>query len=53
VHLGLQGSTRIEVISGLKQGDRLVIGSLNEFHAGMKVRPKEIDASQPGEGEGK
>ena len=53
IHLGLQGSMRIEVISGLKQGDRLVVGSLNEFRAGMKVHPKEIDASQPGETGGK
>jgi membrane fusion protein (multidrug efflux system) len=53
VQLGLQGSMRIEVLSGLKPGDRVVIGSLNEFRAGMKVRPKEIDASQPGQVEAK
>lgn len=53
VHLGLQGSSRIEVLSGLNQGDRIVVGSLNEFRAGMKVRPKEIDASQPGQAGGK
>jgi RND family efflux transporter MFP subunit len=48
VQLGLQGSTRIEVRSGLNQGDRVVIGNMNEFRSGMKVRPKEIDAGQPG-----
>ena len=49
VQLGLQGSMRIEVLSGLKLDDRVVIGSLNEFRAGMRVRPKEIEASRPGE----
>jgi RND family efflux transporter MFP subunit len=49
VRLGLQGSTQIEVLSGLQEGDRVVVGSLNEFRSGMKVMPKEINASQPGE----
>ena len=48
VHLGLVGSTRIEVNSGLREGDRLVVGSRNEFRSGMKVTPKEIDSSEPG-----
>jgi RND family efflux transporter MFP subunit len=49
VRLGLQGSMRIEVLSGLQLGDRVIVGSLNEFRVGMKVRPKEIDAGQPGQ----
>jgi len=48
VHLGLQGSTRIEVLSGLSGGERVVVGSRNEFRAGMKVTPKEIVVGQPG-----
>jgi RND family efflux transporter MFP subunit len=48
VHLGLQGSTRIEVLSGLSEGEPVVVGSRNEFRAGMKVTPKEIDVGQPG-----
>ncbi len=48
VHLGLQGSTRVEVLSGLSDGERVVIGSRNEFRAGMKVTPKEIELGQPG-----
>jgi len=48
VHLGLQGSTRIEVLSGLSEGARVVVGSRNEFRAGMKVIPKEIEVGQPG-----
>lgn len=48
VHLGLQGSTRVEVLSGLSDGERVVIGSRNEFRAGMKITPKEIELGQPG-----
>jgi RND family efflux transporter MFP subunit len=48
LHLGLQGSTRIEVLSGLSEGERVVVGSRNEFRAGMKVTPKEIEVGQPG-----
>lgn len=48
VHLGLQGGTRVEVLSGLRRGDRVVVGSPNEFRPGMKVVPKEIEVGQPG-----
>jgi RND family efflux transporter MFP subunit len=43
VSLGMQGSTRVEIASGLNEGDELVIGSRNEFRSGMKVQPKEIE----------
>jgi RND family efflux transporter MFP subunit len=49
LHLGLQGSTRVEVLSGLTEGDRVVVGSRSEFHAGMKITPKEIEVGNPGE----
>lgn len=49
VQLGLQGSTRVEVRGGLSEGERVVVGSRNEFRAGMKVLPKEINLSQPDE----
>ena len=48
VQLGLQGSTHVEVLSGLSDGERVVIGSRNEFRAGMKITPKEIELGQPG-----
>ena len=51
VQLGLQGSTRVEVRGGLTEGERVVIGSRNEFRPGMKVAPKEIDLSRPGDAE--
>lgn len=53
VKLGLEGSTCIEIIAGLNEGDRVVIGSRNEFHSGMKVKPKEIEASEHGGAGGK
>jgi RND family efflux transporter MFP subunit len=53
VQLGLQGSTRVEVRVGLTDGEFVVIGSRNEFRAGMKVIPKVIDPSRPGETEAK
>lgn len=48
VHLGLQASTRVEVTGGLNEGDRVVVGSRNEFRNGMKVKPLEINTSEPG-----
>ena len=53
VQLGLQGSMRVEVRGGLAEGERVVVGSRNEFRSGMKVIPKEIDPSRPGEAEAK
>ena len=40
VQLGLEGATRVEVLSGLSLNDRVVIGNANDFHAGEKVQPK-------------
>jgi len=48
VRLGLQASTRVEVTGGLNEGDRVVVGSRNEFRNGMKVQPMEINTSEPG-----
>ena len=53
VQLGLQGSMRVEVRGGLTEGERVVVGSRNEFRSGMKVSPKMIDTSRPGEAEAK
>jgi len=48
IKLGLEGSTRIEIAAGLNEGDRVVVGSRNEFRSGMKVKPKEIEGSGHG-----
>jgi RND family efflux transporter MFP subunit len=48
VTLGMQGSTRIEVTSGLQEGDEVVVGSRNEFRSGMKVQTKLIESGVAG-----
>ncbi len=42
VQLGVETSDRVEVLSGLAENDRVVIGDLGAFHSGDKVRPKVV-----------
>ena len=42
VQLGVEDSTRIEVLSGLSEGDRVIIGNRNEYHNGQKIKPKDV-----------
>lgn len=42
VTLGMQGKESFEVIAGLKEGDRVIIGNRSQFHVGQQVQPKEI-----------
>jgi len=42
VVLGIQGKSRVEVVSGLLETDRVVIGNRSQYHSGEKVQPKEI-----------
>ncbi len=51
VKLGLQGKSRVEVLSGLTEGDRVIIGNQSQFRSGQKVAPKEIHTPD-GEGGG-
>lgn len=44
VKLGLEDNSRIEVLSGLSEGDRVIIGNRSQFRAGQKVQPKLISA---------
>ena len=39
VQLGLEGSTRVEVLSGLNLNDRIVVGRAGDFHPGEKIHP--------------
>jgi RND family efflux transporter MFP subunit len=50
VKLGLEDSVRVEVLSGLTDKDRVVIGSRSQFRSGQKIQPKEIasDSSKTG-----
>jgi RND family efflux transporter MFP subunit len=42
VRLGLEDDKHVEVLSGLTDGDRVVIGNRNEFHNGQKILPKDV-----------
>jgi RND family efflux transporter MFP subunit len=50
VKLGLEDSVRVEVLSGLADKDRVVIGNRSQFRNGQKVQPKDVtsDASKTG-----
>ena len=42
VKLGVEGSDRVEVTSGLVENDRVIIGNRSEFHPGERVQPKVV-----------
>jgi RND family efflux transporter MFP subunit len=42
VRLGLEDSTRVEVLSGLQEGERVIIGNRGEYHNGEKIQPKDV-----------
>jgi RND family efflux transporter MFP subunit len=41
VRLGQSDGTRIEILSGLNEGERVIVGHLGEYRTGQKVQPKE------------
>jgi RND family efflux transporter MFP subunit len=45
VRLGVEDSARIEVLSGLSEGERVIIGNRSEYHNGEKVQPRDISAA--------
>jgi len=47
VKVGAEGNDRIEIVSGLSSGDRVIVGNLSEFQAGEKVEPKPISEPSP------
>jgi RND family efflux transporter MFP subunit len=47
VTLGLETPNRFEVVSGLKEGELVLIGSRSQFSVGEKVAPKVIDVPSP------
>ncbi len=42
VKLGTQGKSKAEVLSGLTDGERIIVGNQSQFRNGEKVVPKEI-----------
>jgi RND family efflux transporter MFP subunit len=51
IKLGIQGKQYVEVIAGLAEGDRVIIGNRSQFHSGQRVQPKEIAAGDLTTGE--
>jgi RND family efflux transporter MFP subunit len=45
VKLGVEDSVRVEVLSGLTDKDRVIIGNRSQFRSGQKIQPKEIGAA--------
>jgi len=50
VETGLESTRRIEIVSGLSEGDRVVVGSRSTFRAGETVEPKTVEEPRDEEG---
>jgi RND family efflux transporter MFP subunit len=44
IKLGLEDNARVEVLSGLSDQDRVVIGNRSEFRNGQKIQPRDVAA---------
>lgn len=40
IHTGIEGSDRIQILSGLNEGDRVIVGNLGAYRPGEHVDPK-------------
>jgi RND family efflux transporter MFP subunit len=40
IHTGIEGSDRIQVLSGVSEGDRVIVGNLGGYRPGQRVDPK-------------
>jgi RND family efflux transporter MFP subunit len=40
IHTGIEGSDRIQVLAGLNEGDRVIVGNLGAYRQGQHVDPK-------------
>jgi len=47
VALGYEGSTQVVVLSGLQQGERVIVGSRSDIRSGQTVISKDITAAAP------
>jgi RND family efflux transporter MFP subunit len=46
VILGVQTATQAEIVSGLKEGDSVVVGEQGQYQAGQQVRPQTADTAE-------
>ncbi|HET8926062.1 MAG TPA: efflux RND transporter periplasmic adaptor subunit [Candidatus Acidoferrum sp.] len=44
VRLGLEDSAHVEAVSGLSDGERVVVGNRSQFRSGQKIQPKEVSS---------
>ena len=42
IKLGFEGEAYVQVLAGVAEGDRVVIGGRSQFHPGQKVQPKDV-----------
>jgi RND family efflux transporter MFP subunit len=42
VRLGVEDGQRVQVLSGLSENERVIIGNRSEYHNGEKVQPKDV-----------
>ena len=47
VTTGIEGPSKVAILSGLQEGDLVVVGNKNQFMPGQKVEPKPVDAGSP------
>jgi RND family efflux transporter MFP subunit len=45
VRLGLENDSRVEVVSGLSDGERVIIGNRSAFRNGQKIQPHQLTTS--------
>jgi len=50
VRLGVENSTHVEILAGLREGERVIIGNRNEYHNGEKIKPKDVSGAAAGTG---
>jgi RND family efflux transporter MFP subunit len=53
VKLGIEDSAQVEVLSGLTDQDRVIIGNRSQFRSGQKIQPKEFTSGVSKNGEEK
>jgi multidrug efflux pump subunit AcrA (membrane-fusion protein) len=46
VELGLENAHRVEIRSGLKEGDLVLVGGRSQFRPGQKISPKVIEIAE-------
>jgi multidrug efflux pump subunit AcrA (membrane-fusion protein) len=44
VKLGIQSPSRVEILSGLQEGDRVILGGQSKYQIGEKVRPIQVQS---------